>query len=107
MNALDGKVAVITGGSRGLGLAIARAYAQEGAAVVIGSRSSASIEQATATIRTQGRQAGGLSCDVANFEQVQALAQYAIQQFGQLDIWVNNAGIGAPIGPPSIFHPGT
>ena len=105
MNALDGKVAVITGGSRGLGLAIARAYAQEGAAVVIGSRSSASIEQATATIRTQGRQAGGLSCDVANFEQVQALAQYAIQQFGQLDIWVNNAGIGAPIGPTIHIPP--
>ena len=105
MNVLKGKVAVITGGSRGLGLAIAQAYAQNGAAVVIGSRSSTSIDAATAAIRAQGGQVDGMPCNVANLEQVQALAQYAIHQFGQLDIWVNNAGIGAPIGPTIHIPP--
>jgi pyruvate,water dikinase len=105
MNALQDKVAVITGGSRGLGLAIAKAYTQEGARVVIGSRSSTSIEQAITAIRSQGGQATGQPCDVMDLEQVQSLAQHALREFGRLDIWVNNAGIGAPIGPTIHIPP--
>ena len=102
MNALQGKVAVVTGGSLGLGLAISQAYAQEGAAVVIGARTPASIELATTAIRAQGGLADGLPCNVAELDQVQALAQHTIKQFGQLDIWVNNAEIGALMG--STIH---
>jgi NAD(P)-dependent dehydrogenase (short-subunit alcohol dehydrogenase family) len=105
MNTLQGKVAVVTGGSRGLGLAISQAYAREGAAVMIGARTPTSIELATAAIRAQGGLADGFLCNVVELDQVQALAQQTINQFGQLDIWVNNAGIGAPMGPTIHIPP--
>jgi glucose 1-dehydrogenase len=99
MDELKGKVSVITGGSRGLGFSIAQAYAREGAAVAIGSRSSSSVERAVEAIKKEGGRVGGLPCDVGQFEQVQALAQYAVDEFGGLDVWVNNAGLSCPIGP--------
>lgn len=105
MNLLQDKTAVITGGSRGLGFAIAEAYAQEGAAVVIGSRTPASLDLAVERIRSQGYQASGIPCDVVDLTQVQALAQHAEQQFGGIDIWVNNAGLPAPIGPTMHIPP--
>jgi glucose 1-dehydrogenase len=105
MGVLEGKVAVITGGTRGLGLAIARAYIQEGAAVVVGSRSQASVDAAVSALNAEGRQVSGLVCDVANLEQVQALADHAIQTFGKYDVWVNNAGISAPYGPTVAIAP--
>lgn len=99
MKQLDGKVAVITGSSRGLGFAIAKAYAAEGAAVVISSRTANAVKQAVTELRSAGYRADGMVCDTASLEQVQALAAFAIEQFGKLDIWVNNAGLGAPYGP--------
>jgi glucose 1-dehydrogenase len=99
MGILEGKIAVITGGTRGLGLAIAKAYAREGAAVVIGSRSIGSVDMAVAALGAAGGRASGLACDVAELDQVQALADHAIQVFGRYDIWVNNAGLSAPYGP--------
>ncbi len=99
MDLLKDKVAVITGGSRGLGLAIARAYAHEGSAVVIGSRSADAVERAIESLKKEGARVTGLPCDVSSFDQVQALADLALSTFGRLDIWVNNAGVAGPYGP--------
>lgn len=99
MSILKEHVAVVTGGSRGLGLAIAETYAREGAAVVIASRSQKSVESAVQTILAQGGRATGFACDVSDLAQVQALAAHALATFGRLDIWVNNAGLSAPYGP--------
>jgi NAD(P)-dependent dehydrogenase (short-subunit alcohol dehydrogenase family) len=96
---LKDKVAVITGGSRGLGLAIAQTYARAGAKVVIASRTPHAVGLAVDSLRASGYQATGLACDVADMAQVEALAQHAIQTFGRMDIWVNNAGLSAPYGP--------
>lgn len=105
MGILTGKVAVITGGTRGLGLAIARAYAGEGATVVVGSRSERSVQQAVQALRETGAQASGLAVDVAIPEQVQALADHAVSEWGQFDVWVNNAGLSAPYGPTAHIPP--
>lgn len=109
MGLLDGKVAVITGGTRGLGLGIARALAQAGAAVVVASRSQTSVDEAVRQITAEGGKAGGMVIDVAQLDQVEALAELAVRQFGRMDIWVNNAGTAGPYGPtlglePQVFY---
>lgn len=95
---LQNKVAVITGGSRGLGLAIAIELARAGASVVIASRSSKSVNDAVAQLRALGANADGMALDVARLEQVEALSAFALERFGRLDIWVNNAGTAGPYG---------
>lgn len=99
MGILTGKVAVITGSSRGLGFAIAEAYAAAGAAVVLAARRENSLNQAIAQLRSRGYAVEGRVCDVSVKADLEALADLAIQQFGRLDIWVNNAGVGASYGP--------
>lgn len=96
---LKGKVAVITGGSRGLGYAIAETYAREGASVVIVSRSLTSVNEAIKNLKATGAQVTGMACDVAEMPQMEAVADLAIRTFGRIDIWVNNAGLSAPYGP--------
>ena len=96
---LQDKVAVITGGSRGLGFAIAQTYAHAGAKIVIASRSAQSVNEAVDSLREAGYPATGLACDVADIAQVDALAAHAVETFGRIDIWVNNAGLSAPYGP--------
>lgn len=96
---LQDRVAVITGGTRGLGRAIAEAYAREGAAVVVASRSAESVRTAVDELRAAGYQADGMPCDVGDLHQVRALAERARTSFGGLDIWVNNAGISGIYGP--------
>jgi glucose 1-dehydrogenase len=105
MGVLDGKVAVITGSSRGLGLAIAQAYAREGAAVVLASRSSAALAEAAEALERQGARASWQVTDVGELEQVKALADLAVTMFGSIDIWVNNAGYGGIYGPTAIIDP--
>jgi glucose 1-dehydrogenase len=99
MSVLEGKVAVITGGSRGFGLAIARAYVQAGAAVVIASRSAQSVTEAVEALKQSGGTACGQACDAGSLEQMQNLGKGASESFGHFDIWINNAAISAPYGP--------
>ncbi|HEY3290215.1 MAG TPA: SDR family oxidoreductase [Anaerolineae bacterium] len=107
MGILNGKVAVVTGGTRGLGLSIAQAFAGEGAAIVVASRSQQAVDAAVQQFSSKGQRAAGLAVDVGNLEQVEALARTAIQQFGRLDVWVNNAGVAGPYGPTMGFAPET
>jgi glucose 1-dehydrogenase len=102
---LQDKVAVITGGTRGFGLEIARAYAQEGACVVIASRSEQSVSQALSLLQSEGFSVAGLPCHVARRAEVEQLGDLAIKNFGRLDIWVNNAAISAPYGPTADIDP--
>ena len=99
MGILTGKVAVITGSSRGFGFAVAKAFAKEGAAVVLGARNENSLNMAISSLLNQGYAAAGKVCDVSAPADLEALGELAIQRFGHLDIWVNNAGIGASYGP--------
>ncbi len=99
MNILSGKVAVVTGASRGLGLAIASLFAHEGASVVLSARSARNIEQNAAALRDEGYTTVPFVCDVSDPQQLEALARFTINTYGHFDIWVNNAGTGGPYGP--------
>jgi len=103
MGTLDGKVAVITGSTRGIGLGIAEAYAREGAELVVSSRSQAAVDTAVKHLREAGSKAAGLACDVSQQEQVLALANFAMQNFGKVDIWFNNAGLETAYGPTMSY----
>lgn len=98
MKLLEGKTAVITGSSRGLGFAIARALAEQGASVVLAARTAETLQSAVIELRNLGYQAKGVPCDTANHGDLKKLAQHAVSSFGRLDIWINNAGISAPYG---------
>lgn len=88
---LDGKVALITGGAAGIGLAIARRYAGEGARVVLGDIAAENLDAAAAEL---GDAAAVLRCDVTQEDDVAALVALAVERFGRLDIAVANAGSG-------------
>jgi NAD(P)-dependent dehydrogenase (short-subunit alcohol dehydrogenase family) len=91
---LSGKVALVTGGSRGLGREMVRAFARAGADVVISSRKLDACELLAEEIRsTTGREALAVSCHVGEWDQVGQLADAAYERFGRIDILVNNAGL--------------
>ena len=92
MFSLTGKSCVVTGASRGLGRAIALAFAQQGADVVLGARSVADLEGLRREIEATGRRAVVRPTDVTAVAQLHALADEAVTSFGKLDVWVNNAG---------------
>jgi len=96
---LDGKVAVVTGAGRGIGLAIARRLTEAGADVVIGDMDVPAAEASAARLSAEfGRRVIGVSLNVADESSIIALADRTVAEFGHLDIWVNNAGIfpGSP-----------
>ena len=99
MGILSGKVAIVTGSSRGLGFAIAEAYAREGASVVLAGRNATTLDQALTALQKQGFAAVGLAVDTAVYANQQALHDLALTKFGHLDSWVNNAGVSASYGP--------
>lgn len=101
---LKGKVVVITGSTRGFGYAVARAMLAKGARVVISGRKQETVDRVVAQLRPEG-DVTGLACDVSVAGQVYALARHALQQFGRIDIWINNAGITPPAGGVLDFPP--
>ncbi len=97
---LDGKVAVITGAGKGIGAAIAKAFAEVGADVVIGARTVSDLETVAREVTALGRRALVVPTDVLDFAQLQNLAERTMAEFGRIDIVVNNAG-GFPPKPVS------
>jgi NAD(P)-dependent dehydrogenase (short-subunit alcohol dehydrogenase family) len=91
---LTGRVALITGGSKGLGRTIADALARAGADVAIASRTQAELDATAATLRQHGRRVAAVRTDIADESSVRHMAQQVIADFGRIDILVNNAGIG-------------
>lgn len=104
---LDGRVAVVTGGTRGIGRAITEAMAGAGADVVPTSRTAADVEDAVTTVRAQGAEAIAVETDVTDSESVASLFDAVDDAFGRLDVLVNNAGINplAGMGQPEDVDP--
>lgn len=96
---MSGKVAVVTGAGRGIGEGISRSFAEAGAAVVLAARRTEEIEAVAASIRDGGGQALAVTTDVTDDDALEALAQAAVDEFGSLTTWVNNAG-GSPMRMP-------
>jgi len=94
MNTLNNKIALVTGGGRGIGEACAVALAEAGADVAVCSRSSSEIVAVAEKIRATGRRALGVVCDVTKADQVRRMAEELNSQFGVVEILVNNAGLG-------------
>ena len=90
---LDGRVALITGGTRGLGWEMAQGFAQAGADVIVSSRHEAACLSAAQALRDQGANAIGIACHVGHWSEVEHLAQVAQSWHGSVDVLVNNAGI--------------
>jgi 3-oxoacyl-[acyl-carrier protein] reductase len=93
MKRLQGKVAIVTGSSSGIGKAIALRFGEEGAKVVVAARRKSLCEQAARQICQKGGDAFVIQTDVSHEQQVDALFEKTIQQYGRVDIVVNNAGI--------------
>jgi NAD(P)-dependent dehydrogenase (short-subunit alcohol dehydrogenase family) len=93
---LTGQSVLITGASRGIGEAAARAFAKAGAKVMLAARSTAEIERIASEI---GNGAQAIACDVADFAQVKVALDATIAAFGRLDVFIGNAGVIGPLGP--------
>ena len=94
MSALAGKVAVVTGGSRGIGLAVAEAMARDGASVVISGTSQGHLDAAMKALAAYGGRVSAVQADVRRYTDVETLMSTAVADFGGLDILINNAGVG-------------
>ena len=95
---LNGKVALVTGGTRGIGRGIVDGLAEAGASVVVSSRTSERVEAVDQELRDAGHDALCVSCDVRNPDDCERMVEQAVERFGGVDILVNNAGLG-------IFRP--
>ncbi len=100
---LKGKTALVTGGSRGLGLQMAHALGEAGARIMVNSRKAADLEVAVAELKAAGIDAQFIAADCAKEEDIRRLADETLAQFGRVDILVNNAG--ASWGAPAEDHP--
>ncbi len=94
MNNFKNKVVVVTGGATGIGFSFAKQFGREGAKVVIASRRIKRVNEAVKKLQALGIEATGTVCDVAILSDVEALADFAWGEFGQVDVIVNNAGVG-------------
>ena len=92
---LKDKVVIITGGSRGIGKAIALGFANQGAHIVVASRTEAEVMSVAEQIKKSGRESLGFVCDITDENQVKKLIDAAIDKFRKIDVLINNAGIGS------------
>jgi NAD(P)-dependent dehydrogenase (short-subunit alcohol dehydrogenase family) len=90
---LDGKVAIVTGGSRGIGAEVGARLAEDGAAVVVSGRDGDRLQHTVREWETQGRAVLGVVADAASREDCERLVSTAKQHFGRIDVLVNNAGM--------------
>jgi NAD(P)-dependent dehydrogenase (short-subunit alcohol dehydrogenase family) len=95
---LTGRLAVVTGGTRGLGLAMVRGFASAGAEVVVVSRKPDACDEVVATLRSEGLKAAGCACHVGHWDELEPLVERVYDEFGRIDVLVNNAGI-SPLYP--------
>jgi len=93
---LEGKAALVTGASQGLGRALALAYAREGASLVINARSEETLEPVAEAVREAGAEVLAVAADVSIAADVERLVEAAVERFGGLDVLVNNAGVLGP-----------
>ncbi|MCX8021307.1 MAG: SDR family oxidoreductase [Syntrophorhabdaceae bacterium] len=96
MMRLKEKVAIVTGGGKGIGKAIALAFAEEGAKVVVAARTLPKLEETVEEIKRLGGQAKAIQTDVKEEKQVERMVSETVDTFGRIDILVNNSGIGGP-----------
>lgn len=89
----NNRVAVVTGSTQGIGLAIAKRLAKEGVKVVVTARNIEKVNEVVAEIKSVGGEAVGFKCDVTNREEVKSLGEKVVEKYGSIDILVNNAGI--------------
>ncbi len=101
---LNDKVVLITGGSRGLGKALAKAFAAEGAKVVIAARNADTLESAKREIEASGVEALALAADMAQPLDITRVVNAAIERFGRIDVLINNAGTLGPTPRPSLLN---
>jgi NAD(P)-dependent dehydrogenase (short-subunit alcohol dehydrogenase family) len=94
---LDGKVAIVTGASSGLGVAFARALAEAGADVVLAARRVEKLEETKALVEAAGRRAVVVGTDVGQPDDATAMVEAAVDQLGRVDVLINNAGIGTAV----------
>src|SRR5690606_33213290 len=99
MKTLKGKVAIVTGAASGIGRAVAQAYAQEGAKVVVSDISVGSGEQTVKLINEAGGEAFFIAADTSRADDNERLVKQTVEQYGALHIACNNAGIGGPSAP--------
>ena len=89
---LENRVAIITGGARGIGAAIAELFVERGAAVVLADVNKLTVDETAARLKSKGARALGVQVDITDRASVKAMADAAIAEFGKIDILINNAG---------------
>jgi dehydrogenase/reductase SDR family member 4 len=99
LSSLEGQVAIVTGASKGIGEAIARLFAAQGAKVVVSSRSQESVDEVAKSIQADGGQAIGVAAHVGDLDALKNLVKQTVAAFGKVDILVNNAATNPVFGP--------